>query len=894
VRPNYTQFMRYWQKLAGQSDRMILDTIGLTAEGRPQLMAIISSPANLRNLDRYKAIARRLALAEGVDSAEARRLAKEGKAIVWIDGGLHATEVLGANQLIETVWQLLSMDDEETRRFLDDAIVLAVHANPDGMELVADWYMRNADSTKRSTSGLPRLYQKYIGHDNNRDFYALTQPESQNIARVQYTEWFPQIVYNHHQTGPAGTLIFMPPFRDPFNYFYDPLVVTGIDLVAAAMHNRYAVEGKAGATDTRGSNYSTWWNGGLRTAVYFHNMIGLLTEAIGNPTPVEIPFVPNRQLPSGDLINPIAPQKWHFRQSIDYSVTANRAVLDVATRQREEFLFNIWRMGMNSIERGSRDYWTITPNEIDSVRAWAQRDGRPLTGGRPDAEVGGGIGGIRGLPLQYLQRLHTPERRDPRAYVIPRDEGDFLTGTKFVQALQRAGVVVHRAAAPFTANGRTYPEGSYVVLTAQAFRPHVLDMFEPQDHPNDFQYPGGPPIPPYDNAGYTLAYQMGVRFDRLLDPPEGRLERIDGLARPPAGRVAAPESGRARGYFLAGNTNDAFIAVNRLLKAGLPVYRLTEAGGADRRKRPAGTFYIPAGARVTPIIQTAARDLGLDFEGVSGKPSGLATRLTTPRIGLWDRYGGSMPSGWVRWILERYEFPYEVVYAPQLDAGNLKSKYDVLLFLENAIPRRDRTPGDSTGPAAFFDRQPRPEDVPAEYRSRIGSVTVANTVPRLREFLEAGGTVVTVGNSTNLAYHLGLPVASALEENGRELSREKFYVPGSVLMTRVDNTRPATLGMADSAYVFFDENPAFRLAADAESKGVRRLMWYDSATPLRSGWAWGQQYLEGATAAAEATVGRGTLLLFGPEITFRAQPHGTFKLLFNSIYAGQGAAQPLR
>src|SRR5918999_4446836 len=226
VLPDYIQFMAYWQKLAVESDRMVLDTIGLTAEGRPQLMAIVTSPANHQRLERYKEIARRLALTEGVSDAEAKQLAAEGKAVVWIDGGLHATEVLGAQQLTETVWQLVSGTDPETMRFLDDVIVLAVHANPDGMELVSDWYMRNPEPTRRSTSGIPRLYQKYIGHDNNRDFYMVTQPESTNMARVMFHEWFPQIMYNHHQTGPSGTVLFAPPFRDPFNYFYDPLVVT--------------------------------------------------------------------------------------------------------------------------------------------------------------------------------------------------------------------------------------------------------------------------------------------------------------------------------------------------------------------------------------------------------------------------------------------------------------------------------------------------------------------------------------------------------------------------------------------------------------------------------------------------------------------------------------------
>src|SRR5690606_32225884 len=196
----------------------------------------------------YRDIARRLALAEGLTDAEAQRLAREGRAIVWIDGGLHATEVLGAQQLMETVYQLVSRTDEETLRILDDVIILAVHANPDGMELVSDWYMREADPQDRSTRGLPRLYQKYVGHDNNRDFYASTQSETENMNRVMYTEWYPQIVYNHHQTGPAGTVMFAPPFRDPFNHNYDPLIMASIDMVGSAMHDRFLREGKPGVT----------------------------------------------------------------------------------------------------------------------------------------------------------------------------------------------------------------------------------------------------------------------------------------------------------------------------------------------------------------------------------------------------------------------------------------------------------------------------------------------------------------------------------------------------------------------------------------------------------------------------------------------------------------------
>src|SRR5688572_27301222 len=195
---NDKQMEAYWRKLDRESDRMVLQDIGKTAEGRTHLMAIVTSPANHKNLARYKEISRRLALAEGLTDDQARALAKEGKAVVWIDGGLHATETLGAQQLGEMVYQLGSRTDEETTRILDDVIILFVHANPDGNDLVADWYMRAPDPTERSYANLPRLYQKYIGHDNNRDFFASTQPETENMNRVLYHEWFPQILYNHH------------------------------------------------------------------------------------------------------------------------------------------------------------------------------------------------------------------------------------------------------------------------------------------------------------------------------------------------------------------------------------------------------------------------------------------------------------------------------------------------------------------------------------------------------------------------------------------------------------------------------------------------------------------------------------------------------------------------
>jgi Zinc carboxypeptidase len=352
---------------------MRLVDIGPTAEGRRQYMAIITSPENMKKLDYYKGIARKLALAKELTDDEAHQLARIGKAVVWIDGGLHATETVGSQQIMEQVYEMVSATDPEMMRIFNDDITLCVLANSDGQELVANWYMRNPDETKRNLDGLPSLFQHYVGHDNNRDFYMDNQKETTNMAHVLFNEWDPQIMYNHHQSGPEGGVIFMPPFRDPFNYDFSPLIPIELEAVGAALHGRLVAEGRGGSEMRSGADYSTWWNGGLRTVMYFHNPIGILTEIVGNPTPMKIPLVPEKQLPSGDWPLPIAPQTWHYRQAIEYEMSNNRAILDYASRQRETILYNIYKMGKDSIEKGSHDNWTITPKRIAALNAAAAK-----------------------------------------------------------------------------------------------------------------------------------------------------------------------------------------------------------------------------------------------------------------------------------------------------------------------------------------------------------------------------------------------------------------------------------------------------------------------------------------------------------------------------------------
>ena len=878
----YTQTENYFRKIAAASNRVSLVDMGKTEEGRSQYMMVVSSPDNIKNLNRYKEIAQKLARAEQLSDKEAQALASEGKAVVWIDGGLHATETVGTHQLIETLWQLVSRGDPETLRILDEVIVLLVHANPDGQELVSSWYMSNPDTLKRSYSLLPRLYQKYIGHDNNRDFYMMNMKETRNISKQLYVEWMPQIIYNHHQAGPAGSVVAGPPYRDPFNYLFNPLVITGIDAVGAAMINRLNAEGKPGYTERGGSVFSTWYNGGLRTTSYFHNMIGILTEIIGNPTPSSVPLVPSRLLPSGNTPYPVMPQKWVFKRSIDYSVSLNYAILDYAARNREHLLSNIYCMGNNAILTGSRDNWTVSSKKVDAITAAWKNDQKSKKSG--DSSSSATRDRQDTVPQKYFDAVfRDAAQRDPRGYIVPADQPDFPTAERFVNALIQSGIRVLKATSGFTVESKMYPAGSYVVKTNQAFRPHVLDMFEPQDHPNDFVYPGGPPVKPYDIAGWTPAYSMGFKFQRILNGFEGPFEPIPyGMIQQSKGEFTASSAGA--GYILDSRCDNSFVAVNDLLHSGIEVYRVKDQSGI-RPEVGQGSFFIPAGTKAKLLLGKASADLGLKVVSVSKRPGALTGKIAPLRVALWDTYGGSISAGWLKWIMEQHHFPFKPIFAKEIDAGNLRKKYDVILFVSGAIPSLTRE--ESRGPRDTT----KITDIPSEYRYQWGKISADTSVVELKKFMETGGTVVTMGRSTNLAYHLKLPVKNALVEmnNGKliPLSSDKFFIPGSILNVKVDSAQTSSWGMASRADVFFDSSPVFILTPEtAGQKKVIPLAWFDSAKPLRSGWAFGAEYLQDGVTAFEAKIGSGKLYAFGPEITFRAQTYSTFKLLFNQLYGG--------
>jgi hypothetical protein len=622
---DYDQISGYFRQLDAATERMQLFEIGTTAEGRTMLLAAISSEANLARLDHWKEISRRVAMADGLTEAEARALAREGKAIVWIDGGLHGTEVAGAQHTPLFAYHLVTSEDEEARQIRENTVVLLMPVmNPDGLDIVTNWYRGNV-GTEFETAPLPILYHKYVGHDNNRDWFMMQMPETKAIAQQLWHEWFPQIVFNHHQTGPIPSRIFIPPFRDPMNPNIPPLVMRGINLVGSAMGMRFAQEGKPGAISR--VRYSVWWNGGMRTAPYFHNQVGILTETnlyrYATPHYYEWEDLPKSfregvsgERPSVFYPNPWKGGWWRLGDAVDYMFTASMAVADIGAELKEDWIYNMYAMARQAREKGA---------------------------------AGG-----------------------PFAYVISADQWDATATAELVGVLRRGAVEVHRATRSFTAGGKDFPAGSYITFASQPFRAHLVDLMEPQTYPDRRWYPGGPPIPPYDLSGWTPPLQMGVRVDRIDDRFEARTQAIRELS------VVAMEpevSGSGPTYLLSPNHNASSQAAFSLLREGSRVSRASESFDAAGHTWPAGTYMVRAGANE---LREVANELGLEFVG-AGNVEVSSYRLENPRVGLYKSWVSNMDEGWTRWIFENYGVQLETLADADMRAGAL-DRFDAIVL----------------------------------------------------------------------------------------------------------------------------------------------------------------------------------------------------------------------
>jgi hypothetical protein len=630
---DYSQLTDYYRRLAAASDRVQIRQIGESTQGRPMFVLFVSSPENLAQLERWRSISERLARARDLTEAQARQLAREGKAVIWLDAGLHSTEVAHSQFMPLLAHHLATDDSEETRRFRNDVVMILMPGmNPDGHDIVVDWYRRNL-GTPFETTGPPQVYHQFVGHDINRDWFMITQAETKHVSRVLYHEWYPQIIFNHHQTAPFPARIFIPPFADPVNPHIPPLVVRGVNMVGEHMAKRIEEEGMPGVVSRM--SFTMWWNGGMRTVPYFKNMVGLLSEvghASATPQYHEPASLPeyfgtgshriSAREPSVYYANPWRGGWARLGDAVRYHFVSSLGAIDIASRLREDWLFNIYRMGRDAIAAG---------------------------------EAGG-----------------------PYAYVIPVDTMQWDAGeaVNLVNTLRRGGVEVQRATQPFTAGTTRYAAGTYVIPAAQAWRAYVLDLMEPQEHPHAEQYPGGPPQAPYGGlSGWTLPIQMGVRADRIDGRFNAQLAAVDDAPAPPA---AAPAAARW-GYALSPRRNDAAIAVNRLLAAGSRVHLARTAAG----NAPAGTFYIEAGSGTQQRVATLARELGLQFTALNSRPSVAMSALHRPRVALYRPWTANMDEGWTRYVLQEFEFDVTTVTDNDIRTGDL-SRFDIIIFTDQS------------------------------------------------------------------------------------------------------------------------------------------------------------------------------------------------------------------
>ncbi len=826
---HYDRIQEYFHALDAASDRIRVEQIGTSTLGRPMLLAFISSADNLAKLDHWKQISARLARARDLTDEQAHALAEEGKAIVWIDGGLHATEVAHGQETPLIAYDLVTDESSEAKKIRDNVIFLLMpNMNPDGLDIVADWYERNL-GTPFETSPLPWLYHHYVGHDNNRDWFTMFMPESRAVAKQLYEEWYPQIVYNQHQPAPFPARIFTPPFADPVNPTIPPLVVRGVNLIGDAMNRRFAEEGKAGVVSRVG--FDMWWNGGMRTAPYYHNQIGILTETAGyryaTPhcyDPADLPSTfgganVSAKEPSIFYPNPWKGGCWHLRDAIDYEVTSDYAVLEAAADMREDFLYDAYRMGHEAIEKGNAG--------------------------------------------------------DPYAYVIPATgQRNPREAVELVNLLRRAGIEITRATSDFSAGGRSYPAGSFVVPTAQAFRPYVVDLMGKQVYPDMRLYPGGPPDPPYDISGWTLPMQMDVRVERVEKPFQVAGSAVDSASVWPG--TVSGDAGW--GWALDHASNASAIAVNRLLKAGDRVSWAMAPATVDGREWSAGTILVRRGGGTADRVRSLAADLGVDFVGLSSQPDVRAERLRRPRVALYKSWVSNIDEGWTRWILQQYDFPVDTLHDADIRSGRLKD-FDVLI-----LP--DQSPGDLLNGHA-------PGTMPPEYTGGLGVKGAA----AIDDFVKGGGVLVALDAASDFAIEqLGLPVRNAVAG----LPDTRFYVPGTLLRIDVDDSDPVAYGMPEEAAAFFSNSRAFEVIPSASEgdksappQPVSVVARYADHDLLMSGWSLGgEHHLGGRPAVLRVGKGKGDVVLIGFRPQFRAQPRGTFKLLFNAIQAASLPSLP--
>lgn len=838
----YDQSVAYFKKVAASSKYVKLVEAGKTSQGRTMYFALVSSPANLAKIDRYREIARRLAHPTGLTDADAKRLAHDGKAFVHIDGGLHSTEVAGPQHTPQLLYDLVSRANEpETKAILSNVVVMLWPTiNPDGQQMVSEWYMQNV-GTPYELSGLPRLYQEYVGHDNNRDAYMLNMIESRVLEHT-WRQWEPQIIYVHHQSGPFPTRIWLPPFSEPVGIDTPFIMSREVNMIGMAIAKSLEERGQVGATHM-GTAFDAWYPGYVDYAPNFKNIAAFWTETAlfqyATPHDYAIDDFPPtmRDLrPQSLYSSPWAPGTWRLRDAVEYMETASLSVLEFASKYKSSLLFDRYRAGRDQMALG--------------------------------------------------------RKKPPYGYFVPQAQRDPVAAVEMLRRIAFGGVRVSALEAPVTIGAETFPAGTWVILTDQEFAAMAREVLDTQAYPDLRQYPGGPPERPYDAAGWSLPLQMGVRVvaaaSPLTDETRAKLKPIGALPDPqrkptaydaalttdaapfdsvpgagfdtdPAAAAILPMAGRITGagpvLIVDPAQNNAFKAINLAWKQGATVQASAGPSGAPIRYAVRG---LSSGAQ-----DEIVRSLSLQAERTESAP-GRAVRQ--PRIGLYQPWTGSMDEGWTRWVLERYGFTFVAVH-PEDFMSPLAQKIDVLIIADDArVPIAGAV-------AAGGGRGAAPAPVRPEYAYQL----TASDLQRFEQFVRGGGTVVCLSNASAFAIQqLKLPVKNVVAG----LRPETFFLRGSIVEVATDPTHPVMAGMPDKAPVFVDSSPVFE--PQDGFTGTILARYQASGSPLLSGYLIGETYLQGKAAALDVQLDAGHVVLLGFRPDWRGQPFGTFRVLFNA------------
>src|ERR1041384_1908394 len=810
---NYDESRDCFRKLAASSNRIKLISVGKTTRGLDWEIALVSSPANLARLDRYKDISRRLALGRGLTDDDAKALAREGKAIVHLDGGLHSTEVAGAQQMIQLAYKLVSTQgDPEIDAILDNVILMLWPTlNPDGQNEVVAWYRKNL-GTPYEVSSLPDLYQEYVGHDNNRDGYMNNMLESQEVTRTEL-EWNPVVFYCHHQTAPFPTRIFIPPFTEPISSNIHPLMARWLNAYGINMAAYLDEHGMPGAVHRVG--FDNWYPGFLDFTHIFRNSIAFFTETAlyryATPHFYTVDEFPKERQALRSEVFYSSPWKggwWRLGDAVRYMLGASMAVLDTTAKYHEALLYNRYQAARDNIERFRKE--------------------------------------------------------PPFAYVIPREQHDLPTAATLVEKLLINGIEVHQASKLFAANGREYGAGSWVVLMDQPFAPLVKELFEAQRYPDLRESPNGPPILPYDVAGWTLPMQMGVETSAVLQPisteQRGGLKLLEQVLPPTASGL----QGTGSLYSIGHRENASFKAVNEVLAAGGQV---SVVSGDSSSRQQTSAFVISGIDRER--MSEIARKNSIVAQTLTKPPDGLIS-TRKPRVGLYRPWVASIDEGWTRWILENYGFAPVTLRNGDIQAGHLNERFDSIVIPDMS----SRTILEGFAPGS----------ISGEYVGGLGEPGVE----ALREFVRRGGTLITFNNASLMAIEaLGLPVTNVLAD----LKNYQFFCAGSLLHVELrDLNHPGLLGMPREPIVMFERGPAFEPKSGFQ--GVMLATYPKDRNPLASGFLLHPERIQGKAAEVEVFYGSGRVYLFGFRPQWRGQSHGTYKLIFNAIYDSPSSSKP--